>query len=91
MLGWGIVQATLGGLAWHELALRDVAGAARLERMLWLTVGLEIGVIAVGTTVASTAWVVGRRIGGVGAGIGMVVQGLALIVLDLRLISVVSR
>jgi hypothetical protein len=41
-----------------------------------------VGYVAVGVTLALTGWVVGRRLGAVGAGAGVVVQGAALFLLD---------
>ena len=80
---WGAVDLALIALAWRGLALRDHAGATQLERVLWLNIGLDAGYVGVGATLALTAWLLGRRMGGVGAGLGIVTQGLALFVLDL--------
>ena len=91
MLAWGILDAAIVALTWQGLALRDLAAATRLERGLWLALGLEAGVVAVGITLAASAWAFGRRLGGVGAGIGVIIQGLVLLVLDLELVSKVVR
>ena len=64
------------------LALRDYDGALALERFLWLNVGLDVGYVGVGVTLAWAGWVLGRRLGAVGAGLGVVTQGLALLVLE---------
>ncbi|GLC24479.1 DUF6992 family protein [Roseisolibacter agri] len=80
---WGAVSLALVAAAWRGLALRDHAGATQLERVLWLNIGLDAGYVGVGATLAVTAWLLGRRLGGVGAGLGIVTQGLALLVLDL--------
>lgn len=79
---WGVVNLAIAGWAWRGLALRDHAGARGLERFLWLNLGLDAGYVGVGMTLALTGWVVGRRLGAVGAGAAVVVQGLALLLLD---------
>lgn len=91
MIGWGLVEVLLGALAWRGLVVRDLAGATRLERKLWLEAGLEMGVVAVGATVAATTWFGPRKPGGLGAGIGIVVQGLAMLVLDLWFVAILAR
>jgi hypothetical protein len=83
---WGAVD-----LALASLAPRDVAGATRLDRFLWLNVGLDVGYVLVGVTLLVTGWRLGRRFGLVGAGLGVVVQGTALLLLDLLLASRISR
>ena len=91
MIGWGATVALIGAIAWRSAAIRDLAGATRLERTMLLALGIEIGLIAVGVTLAASTWLAARRLGGVGAGIGIAVQGLALLVLDLRLVSLLAR
>jgi len=71
--------------------LRDVAGAARLERLMWLTLGLDGGGIAAGGVLATSGWMLSKRLGAVGAGTAIVVQGLALLVLDMQFVTTVSR
>jgi hypothetical protein len=58
-----------------------------------MNVGLDVGYILVGATLAIVGWRLGggRRLGVVGAGTGVVVQGTALILLDLLLASQISR
>ena len=41
---------------WHGLALRDLAGATRMDHLLWLTLGLDLGGVAVGATLAASGW-----------------------------------
>ena len=88
---WGAIDLLLAGLAWRGLEMRDVAGAARLDRLLWLNTGLDVGYVAVGVTLAVAGWTLGRRLGAVGAGLGVVVQGIALLALDARFIGVLGR
>lgn len=87
---WGAVDLAICLWSSRGLGLRDFAGAQRLVNLLWLNTGLDVGYIAVGITLALTAWRWGGRAGGIGAGIGVVVQGLALLLLDLRLIAAIG-
>jgi len=88
---WGAIDMLLAGLAWRGLAMRDAAGAARLDRLLWLNTGLDVGYIGVGVTLAIAGWTLGRRMGAVGAGIGVVLQGIALLALDAKFIAILNR
>ena len=88
---WGAIDLLIAGIAWRGLAMRDVAGATRLDRLLWLNTGLDVGYVAVGLTLAIAGWVHGRSLGAVGAGLGIVVQGIALLVLDAKFIGVLAR
>ena len=53
---WGAVELLLATWSYHALALRDVAGSARLERAAWLWLGLYCGAVASGITLAVAAW-----------------------------------
>ena len=88
---WGFVNAVLAGAAWVSIAPRDLAGATRLDRLLWLILGLDLGCVLVGSTLIVTGWRLERRLGLVGAGMGVVVQGVALAILDLLLATQISR
>jgi len=88
---WGVLIGGISGIRWQTVALRDVAGAARLDRLLWMTMGLDIGCISAGVVLATAAWVLSRRLGGVGAGTAIAIQGLALLVLDMQFANTVSR
>jgi hypothetical protein len=88
---WGLVVGAIAAIEWHTARLRDVSGAARLERMLWMNIGFDAGYIAVGVALACSAWYLARRLAVVGAGIGVIVQGLALLLIDLQFASVISR
>ena len=88
---WGAIDLLIAGIAWRGLAMRDVAGATRLDRLLWLNAGLDVGYVAVGATLAIAGWVHGRSLGAVGAGLGIVVQGIALLVLDAKFIGELGR
>jgi hypothetical protein len=89
--GWGAVDAAIALGQWSRVVVRDIAGATRLDRLLWLNIGLDAGYVLVGVVLALVGWRLGRRLGLVGAGIGIVVQGSALAVLDLTLAAQISR
>ncbi len=88
---WGAVALVIVLLSWRDLALRDVAGATRLEQLVWLGTGLAIGLAAVGGTLAAAGWRLGRRYDAIGAGIALVAQGLALALLELHFASVLTQ
>ena len=71
--------------------MRDVSAATRLDRLTWLHVGLDAGIVGIGIVLAIAAWMFGRRVALVGAGLGIVVQGLGLLVLNLTFASVIAR
>lgn len=87
---WGVVEASIAGVSWRTLRLRDAAAAAQLEHALWMNVGLEFGYIAVGATLAFTGWFASRRLGPVGAGAAVAAQGIALLLLDVRFLSAIA-
>jgi len=88
---WGSVDLAICAAAWHSLALRDLAGAVRLDRFIWFNIGLDAGYVAVGGTLAIVGWKLARTQGLVGAGIGVAVQGTGLLLLDLILASAIAR
>lgn len=89
--GWGMVDAAIAGAGWANLGARDLAGATRLDRILWLNVGLDVGYVLVGLTLVTVGLRLGRRYGLIGAGLGVIVQGAALALLDLVLAAQISR
>ena len=98
LLHFGIQSAAWGGIdllivwwASRGLVLRDLAGAVALDRFVWLNIGLDVGYVLVGLTLAILGWRHGRRMGLVGAGLGVIVQGLALALLDLQLSAGIVR
>ena len=88
---WGAIDIAICAVAWRSLALRDLAGAVRLDRFIWLNIGLDAGYVMVGVTLAVVGWRLSRSLGLVGAGIGVLVQGVALLVLDLALTAHIVR
>lgn len=91
MAAWGAAIGVIGAIGLRTAHLRDFSGAARLERLLWLNLGLDAGYAAVGAAIALTGWIVARKMNAVGAGIAIVVQGMALLLLDLQFAAIVSR
>jgi hypothetical protein len=90
-IAWGVSIVLISSIAWRGLHLRDLGGAARLERLLWMRIGLDVGCIAVGATLGVTGRATTRRMELIGAGVGVIVQGLALLLLDLQFVGLVSR
>jgi len=88
---WGAVDVALALWGMQSLAVRDLAAATRLDRFLWLNVGLDVGYVMVGVTLLLVAWRAVRRPGLIGAGIAVIVQALALVILDLLLAAQISR
>lgn len=88
---WGAAELLIALALWVRVAPRDVASATRLDRLLWLNIGLDIGYVIVGILLITAGWRLGKRLGPVGAGIGVVVQGFALALLDLVLAIQISR
>jgi hypothetical protein len=88
---WGVAIAAIAATNLRGARLRDVGGAARLERLVWMNVGLDVGIVGIGAALALSAWLMARRMSVVGAGVGIVVQGLALLVLELQFAAIVSR
>lgn len=75
---WGGACLVASFLWWRTLGVRDHAGAVLLDRLVWLNIGLGIGYVAVGVTLAVAGWFGARRHGPVGAGVAIVIQGAAL-------------
>lgn len=90
-VAWGIIDLIIALWAREGLSLRDLASAVALDRFVWLNIGLDVGYVAVGATLALTGWRFGRRLGLVGAGCGVIVQGCALTLLDLQLAAAIVR
>ena len=88
---WGVVELAFAAIARASLVLRDLPAATRLDRLLWLNIGLDAGYVLVGLTLLVAGWSLGRRLGLVGAGLAVVAQGTALTLLDLLLASQISR
>jgi hypothetical protein len=88
---WGGAIGAIAIVRWTALGIRDLSGAARLERLVWFAIGLDVGFVVTGAVLGATAWFLGRRAGLLGAGFAVAIQGLALIVIDLQFAAVVSR
>lgn len=88
---WGAAEIALAAVARASLHARDLAGATRLDRLLWLNIGLDAGYMMLGLTLAIVGWRLARHLGYVGAGVAIVVQGGALMLLDLAFAAQISR
>jgi hypothetical protein len=88
---WGAIDLVLALTGLQRLELRDLAGATRLDRFLWLNIGLDVGYVLVGITLFALGWRLAWRMGLIGAGMAVIVQGSALAVLDLVLAGQISR
>jgi hypothetical protein len=88
---WGAAVGAIAGFGWSRAHLRDLSGAARLERLVWMNVGFDAGYVAVGVVLALSAWMIARKMAAVGAGVAIVVQGVALLLIDLQFASAISR
>jgi hypothetical protein len=88
---WGAIDLMLALSGLWRLELRDLAGATRLDRFLWLNVGLDAGYVMVGLTLLVFGWRAPQRPGLVGAGLAVIVQGSALALLDLVLAGQITR
>jgi hypothetical protein len=91
MVIWGALELVYVAWAWHGLALRDVAGATRLDRLVWLNLGLDVGIVGAGAVTTAIGWVNGRRLALLGSGIGVVLQGAALFLINAQLAASISR
>lgn len=88
---WGGAVVLRVALGWRLVGLRDLSGFTGLDRSLWLAVGLDVGAVAVGLTLAVAGWKLGRRLAPVGAGTAIMVQGLAFLLLHLQFLSMIAR
>jgi hypothetical protein len=88
---WGAVELLVALVSRHGLAYRDLTGYTRLDRLLWLGLGLDTGFVMLGLALALAGWRLGRRLALVGAGTGILVQGLALLALHAYLVGVLAR
>ena len=91
LVGWGLVVAAVGASEWQGLHLRDLAGATRLERVTWVRVGFDAGIIGMGAVLTVAACQLGRSAGALGAGAGVALQGVALLVLDVQFATAIAR
>lgn len=91
LAAWGAIDVVLGMLGWRGLEFRDLSGFTDLDRFLWLNMGLNVGYVAVGVTLAACGWALRRSLALLGAGIGVILQGLALLVLDGYLLLTIAR
>ncbi len=81
-IAWALVDAAIVFVAWRGVQPRDAIGAAHLDRVLWLNIGLDVGYAMVGATLVAFGLRAPRRLGLVGAGAAVILQGVVLAVLD---------
>lgn len=91
LAAWGALLVALTGAMGASLGMRDHAGAVRLDRMTWLLAGLSAGLAAGGAAVSLVGWLLGRRLGVVGAGLAVLIQGIAVAILSLVLAGSIAR
>jgi hypothetical protein len=53
---WGAVELGVALLLLPSLALRDLSGATRLDRRVWMNIGLDVGYVLVGITLVVIGW-----------------------------------
>jgi len=88
---WGLVIAVAVVLERHGIRLRDVASATRVERLLWMRIGFDIGIVGMGTMLTIAGRRLARSQGAIGAGIAIALHGMALFIVDAQLATMVSR
>lgn len=88
---WSFVIGAVAVVEWYQLAIRDLSGATRLERLTYARAGLDVGIVACGAVLAGASRVLGRSSRGMGAAAAIATHGVALLVIDLRLIAAISR
>lgn len=91
MVVWGVIELAYVFWAWHGLGLRDVSGATRLDRMLWLNLGLDLGAVGIGASIAILGWLNGKRLGLLGSGVGIVIQAAVIFLINVQLAASISR
>jgi hypothetical protein len=87
---WGAVDLAICAWAYRGLGLRDFASAQRLVSFLWLNIGLDVGYMMLGATLAIACWRLGPKPAGIGAGVGILLQGAVLWLLDVRLVALIG-
>lgn len=88
---WGLAVAIVAGVEWHGIHLRDVASATRVERLLWMRIGFDVGIAGMGGVLAAVGRIAARSPRATGAGIAIILHGLALFAIDVQFASRVSR
>lgn len=88
---WGGIILLIALISWRRLAPRDHAAAVALDRLVWMNIGLDIGYVAVGATLAITGWFGARRLGPVGAGVAIIIQGAVLAGIDYAFAQQIAR
>jgi len=95
----GAVELLAAAIAYRAVPLRDIAGATRLDRVVWLQLGLFLGLVGIGVTMmlasrvkkSGSSELSRTPLGMLGAGVAVALHGLALATLVLLLIADISR
>ena len=95
----GPVELLAAAIAYRAVPLRDIAGATRLDRVVWLQLGLFLGLVGIGVTMmlasrvkkSGSSELSQTPLGMLGAGVAVALHGLALATLVLLLIADISR
>lgn len=90
MAAWGAVDLGICAWAYRGLGLRNYAAAQQLINFLWLNIGLDVGYMLLGATLAIACWRLGPKPAGIGAGVGIILQGAVLWLLDVRLVALIG-
>ncbi|MHB1297974.1 MAG: hypothetical protein ACYC0B_05530 [Gemmatimonadaceae bacterium] len=91
MLLWGVLEVAVALVRRNGIVMRDLTAAITLDRSLWFTTGLMIGLWVASALAAALAWHFGRRLGVVGVGVATTAHALAVAVLVLQLIPAIVR
>lgn len=87
---WGAIALARVVEGMGALEPRDLAAASHLNHLVWFLTGLDVGLLAVGLTLAVAGWRWGHRLGFVGAGLAIAVQGAGLLTLDARFATLLT-
>lgn len=88
---WGAIALARVVEGMGRLEPRDLAAATQLNHWTWLLMGLDVGLMAVGLTLAITGWRWGHRFWIIGAGLALAVQGAGLLTLDARFATLLTK
>lgn len=95
----GVAELGAAWIGYRALAMRDLAGAARLERATWLELGIFIGLLIAGALLvaagrllgAHTGAMRGRALTTMGIGSALAMHGASLALLAAILASAIAR
>jgi hypothetical protein len=91
MTAWGAAVAVFAGVWWANVHMRDLAGATLIDRIVWMSAGFDLGLVALGATLGIAGRRLARSMAAMGAGTAIIIQGLGLFLLDLHFAALISR